>query len=89
MVAPRLLRPGPRPGRDNRAGALAQAAATQATPLGAWWAGERAPPANARMLQEDIGPGMTVVEIPGAGHALLPEQPEAVATAVIDCIRAR
>ncbi|HAM53960.1 MAG TPA: hypothetical protein DCQ64_00535 [Candidatus Rokubacteria bacterium] len=82
--------------------ALAQAAATQATPLEAWWAGGRAPilvvqpmadtiapPANARMLQEDIGPGMTVVEIPGAGHALLPEQPEAGATAVIDCIRAR
>ena len=98
------------PGRDpavwrggwHRAVALAQAAATQATPLEAWWAGGRAPilvvqpmadtvapPVNARMLQEDIGPRVTVVEIPGAGHALLPEQPEAVATAVIDYIRAR
>jgi len=74
--------------------ALAQAAATQATQLEAWWAGGRAPflivqpmadtiapPVNARMPQEDIGPRVTAVEIPGAGHALLPEQPEAVATA--------
>jgi len=75
---------------------------TRATPLEGWWAGGRAPilvvqptadtiapPVNAKMLQEDIGPRVTVVEIPGAGHALLPEQPEAVATAVIDHIRAR
>jgi len=39
------------------------------------------------MLREDIGERVMVVEIAKAGHALLPEQPEAVAKAVIDYIR--
>jgi len=80
--------------------AQAQAEATQRTPLDAWWKGGRAPilivqpaddtvapPINAKMLREDIGERVMVVEIAKAGHALLPEQPEAVAKAVIDYIR--
>jgi pimeloyl-ACP methyl ester carboxylesterase len=80
--------------------AQAQAAATQRTPLDTWWKGGRAPvlivqpaddsvapPANAKMLREDIGERATVVEIAKAGHALLPEQPEEVAKSVIGYIR--
>ncbi|MDZ7728767.1 MAG: alpha/beta hydrolase [Dehalococcoidia bacterium] len=75
--------------------AAAQALATRRTPTEEWWhAGTApvlvvqgmqdrlAPPGNACALQEDLGDRVTLVEVEGAGHALLPEQPEAVATAV-------
>jgi len=80
--------------------AEAQGAATQATKLQDWWSGGKAPilvvqpmkdtvatPVNAKMLKEDIGERVTIVEIADAGHALLPEQPEAVAKAVIGYIK--
>jgi pimeloyl-ACP methyl ester carboxylesterase len=80
--------------------ATAQGAATQATKLQDWWSGGKVPilvvqplkdtvatPVNARMLKEEFGDRVTVVDIADAGHALLPEQPEAVARAVINYIR--
>lgn len=44
-----------------------------------------APPDLAgRALAEDLGEQVTLVEIEGAGHALLPEQPEAVTAALLE-----
>ena len=76
--------------------ARAQEQATVATPVGDWWAGGTAPmlavqpaddrlavPANADALVDAVGDRAEVVVIPDAGHALLPEQPEAVAQTVI------
>ncbi len=80
--------------------ATAQGAATQAAKLQDWWTGGKAPilvvqplkdmvatPVNAKMIKEDIGERAMIVEIPDAGHALLPEQPEAVAKVVINYIK--
>jgi len=84
--------------RDGWDGALAwaQSEAVHATPVDDWWtAGDSvpvlvvqglddrvAPPGNGRDLVEQIGARARLVELPNAGHALLPEQPEAIATAV-------
>lgn len=81
--------------------AALQRAAVQATPPGEWTsaAAERvlvvqglqdacAVPENGRRyvaMHPDIA---TLVEIDGAGHALLPERPTAIAAAVIDFLRA-
>lgn len=75
--------------------AAAQAAATAAQPVEYWWtAGGKdifvvqpeddvmAVPENAVRLCEELGDRASMVTIPNAGHALLPEQPDAVATAV-------
>lgn len=43
-----------------------------------------APIENAYALKEKCPQEVTIVEVQNAGHALLPEQPEAVATAVLD-----
>ncbi|MCB9541180.1 MAG: alpha/beta fold hydrolase [Myxococcales bacterium] len=66
------------------------------TPLEDWWTGGRAPmlvvqgtldrmapPANAAALQADAPGRVARVDIDGAGHALLPERPDAVAAAVL------
>jgi pimeloyl-ACP methyl ester carboxylesterase len=42
-----------------------------------------APPANGRLLLAERTAPTALVEIDGAGHALLPEQPDAVAAAVV------
>ncbi len=83
---------------DGWYGSLArqQEQATVNTPVGDWWAGGDAPmlavqpaddrlavPANADALVQAVGDRVEVVVIPDAGHALLPEQPEAVAETVI------
>ena len=83
---------------DGWYGSLArhQEQATVNTPVGDWWAGGTAPmlavqpaddqlavPANADALVEAVGDRVEVVVISNAGHALLPEQPEAVAETVI------
>ena len=83
---------------DGWYGSLArhQEHATVSTSVGDWWAGGNAPmlavqpaddmlavPANADALVEAVGDRVEVVVIPKAGHALLPEQPEAVADTVI------
>jgi len=43
-----------------------------------------APPANAYALKEKCPQEVEIIEVQNAGHTLLPEQPEAVATAVLD-----
>ena len=76
--------------------ALAQGRANRAMEPEVWWrAGSApvlvvqpaddviAPAANATRLAESIGERATVVTIADAGHALLPEQPEAVSRVVL------
>ncbi len=46
-----------------------------------------APRAFSHVLREALGERVTVVEIDGAGHALVPEQPQAVAQALIAWVR--
>lgn len=78
-----------------------QLAANSATPVRDWWAGgsvpmlvlqgaedAAAPPENATMLANEFGKRVTVVTIPGAGHAMLPEQPERIASAILNYLRA-
>jgi pimeloyl-ACP methyl ester carboxylesterase len=72
--------------------------ATEATPKGEWWFAGRAPvldvqpaqdvmtpPESRNRYRDELGPDrVTVTVIPNAGHALLPEQPAAVAKALLD-----
>ncbi len=44
-------------------------------------------PESTRLLANELGGKVSVVEVPGAGHALLPEQPEAVAISVLTWLR--
>ena len=80
--------------------AAMERAAVAATPLSAWWTsgsapilivqGEQdrtAPPANADLLKADVGDRAEVVRIEHAGHALLPEQPDVLASAIISYLR--
>lgn len=46
-------------------------------------------PENARRMAEQLGDLVSVVSVPRAGHALLPEQPEAVAAAILSWLRSR
>jgi pimeloyl-ACP methyl ester carboxylesterase len=75
--------------------------ATDATPREEWWYAGKAPvldvipekdvmaPPDARnRYRDDLGADrVTVTVVPDAGHALLPEQPEAVAKAVIEYLK--
>jgi pimeloyl-ACP methyl ester carboxylesterase len=77
--------------------ATTQIAATRATPVDGWWnAGSRtpllviqglqdtvAPPENGRMMKAELGDRVELLDIDGAGHALLPEQPEKIAAAIV------
>jgi pimeloyl-ACP methyl ester carboxylesterase len=77
--------------------ATMQVAATRATPVEGWWnAGSStpllviqglqdtvAPPENGRMMKAELGDRVELLDIDGAGHALLPEQPEKIAAAII------
>jgi pimeloyl-ACP methyl ester carboxylesterase len=71
-------------------------AAAAATDTASWWtAGQArvvivqgladvsAPPQNGRLLKEQIGDRATLVELPGIGHALAVEDPDAVAAVII------
>ena len=73
-----------------------QAQATKTQPVEHWWAAGSAPvlvvqpsddaiapAANAHDIVDRLGDRATLVAAPGAGHALLPEQPALVADAVI------
>ena len=40
-------------------------------------------PENGYVLKEQLGERVRVVDIPNAGHALLPEQPAAIASEII------
>jgi pimeloyl-ACP methyl ester carboxylesterase len=42
------------------------------------------PPESRSRYRDDLGERVTIVRIPNAAHALLPEQPEAVARALLD-----
>lgn len=46
-----------------------------------------APPANGRLLAEERHAPTSLLEIDGAGHALLPERPDEVAAAVVHFLR--
>jgi pimeloyl-ACP methyl ester carboxylesterase len=82
--------------------ARAQRASDGRTPLKEWWAGGSAPmlvvqgtedivvvPENAKRLAAEFPDRVTLVEIPHAGHALLPEQPEQVEKAVLTYLHSR
>ena len=77
------------------AASKAQLAAMKATPTESWWSGgtapmlvvqglqdKMAPPENGRALRNEFGERVTLVELPDAGHALIIEQPEAIAKAI-------
>lgn len=79
--------------------ARTQDAADNATPLSAWWHAGRARilvvqglqdtiavPENGRMLKADFGDRVTLVELEDAGHALLPEKPEEIASKILGFI---
>ena len=81
--------------------ALHQARATAAQPYSSWSHGgntpmliiqptedKPAPAADAQALAARLGARVEFHLLPGAGHALLPEQPEAVATRILSYLRA-
>jgi pimeloyl-ACP methyl ester carboxylesterase len=76
--------------------AAAQVLADRGTPQQTWWtAGSSdvlvvqpaedviAVPENAMNIIEELGPRASMISIPRAGHALLPEQPAAVAVGLL------
>jgi pimeloyl-ACP methyl ester carboxylesterase len=78
-----------------------QRAAVQSTPRDDWWGAsvERvlvvqalqdaiAPPGNGRRYVAESAPHARLVEIDGAGHAMLPEQPALIAAALVDFLGA-
>jgi pimeloyl-ACP methyl ester carboxylesterase len=80
--------------------AIAQRASDARTPLKQWWAGGSVPmlvlqgtedvvavPENAKRLAAEFPDRVVLVEIPHAGHALLPEQPEQVRKAILSYLR--
>ena len=80
--------------------ARAQRASDARTPLKEWWAGGSVPmlvlqgtedvvavPENAKRLAAEFPNRVMLVEIPNAGHALLPEQPEQVGKAILSYLR--
>jgi pimeloyl-ACP methyl ester carboxylesterase len=78
----------------------AQRIATDATPQEEWWqAGSvpildvqpeddvMIPPDSRSRYRDDLGERVSIVRVPKAGHALLPEQPDAVARALLDFVQ--
>lgn len=79
----------------------AERAATEATPREEWWLAGRAPlldvqpqqdimtpPESRNRYRDELGADrVTTTLIANAGHALLPEQPEAVAQVVVDYLK--
>lgn len=79
----------------------AQRIATDATPQSEWWQAGSAPildvqpendvmipPESAQRYRDELGARVSIVRIANAAHALLPEQPEAVAQALLRFIEA-
>jgi pimeloyl-ACP methyl ester carboxylesterase len=77
-----------------------QVAAVRATKTEDWWgaggkpivvlqAGDDAiaPRANADDLKRRLGERVRIVDIPGAGHAMLPERPDEIANAVLGALK--
>ncbi len=93
--------PTPWLGNWHPTASKSQRAASAATPIEAWWTAGSAPvldlqaehdpwrpPATRTGISEDLGPDrVTVVVIADASHALIPEQPGAVVSAVLDWTR--
>ncbi len=82
--------------------AAAQGAATRSTPVEEWWAAGGAdvlvvqpaddviaPVGNAERIVASLDGRATMVIVPGAGHALLPEQPDLVSAAVVEWLDGR
>jgi pimeloyl-ACP methyl ester carboxylesterase len=80
---------------------LTQTRATTQTPIESWWDGGSAPililqprddvlapPGNAELLRRAFPERVRVIEIPEAGHALLPEQPKILARVIVDYLDA-
>ncbi len=79
----------------------AERAATEATPKPEWWTAGTAPVLDVLALNDPLSPPhsvncyrdewgadrVTVIGIPNAAHALLPEQPAAVAEAIFNYMR--
>ena len=78
----------------------AQRIATDATPQEEWWqagtvpildvqpeADVMIPPESRSRYRDDLGERVAIVRIPNAAHALLPEQPEAVARALLEFLQ--
>ena len=74
--------------------------AAQSIPLDDWWSGGEAPTLviqgkedrcarleNGYLLKEEYGDRITVIDIDNAAHALLPEQPKAIAETVINFLK--
>jgi len=74
-----------------------QRAAVTSTPRDDWWSASVgrvlvvqalqdaiAPPGNGRRYVAESAPHARLVEIDGAGHAMLPEQPQLIASAMLD-----
>ena len=74
-----------------------QRAAVASTPRDDWWSASVgrvlvvqalddavAPPGNGRRYVAESAPHAVLVEIEGAGHAMLPEQPERIAAALLE-----
>ena len=80
--------------------AKAQMAAQRATSLDEWWAGGSAPmvvlqgtedriavPENSERLAKQFPDRVRVIQIPRSGHAMLPEQPELIASVILKSVR--
>ncbi|MEQ8377481.1 MULTISPECIES: alpha/beta fold hydrolase [Hyphomicrobiales] len=74
---------------------LMQSSAVRTTPVEDWWEAGGQPilvvqaledaialPANAHDLKKRLGDRATLIELPNAGHAMLPEQPERIVSAI-------
>ena len=77
-----------------------QSGAVGSTPREDWWSATVprvlvvqalqdaiAPVGNGRRYRDESAPHAQLVELSGAGHAMLPEQPEAIASAVVGFLR--
>lgn len=80
---------------------LMQSSAVRKTPMEDWWEAGGQPmlvvqaaedaialPANAQDLKTRLGDRVTLVELPHAGHAMLPEQPDRIVAAMCDYLGA-
>ena len=78
----------------------AQQAARLATPVKEWWAGGSAPilvlqgtedviavPENSERLAKEFPDRVRIIQIPKAGHAMLPEQPDLIASVILKNLR--
>jgi pimeloyl-ACP methyl ester carboxylesterase len=94
--------PSPWEGGWHAPTARAQGAATEGTPVEDWWMSGFADvlviqpaddvvavPQNATKILEMLGERASMITIPNAGHALLPEQPLSVATEILAWLNRR